>query len=261
MKLKDCLREKIGEGNWPRSFSIIGDIAIISLKDERMLNYGKEIAECIMNMQKRVKAVWAKVNTEGEYRVARLIHLGGEKRTETVYKEHGLRFKLDITKVYVNPSLAEEHAIIAQRVENNYKVLDAFAGLGFFSFHMAKRAKVKSFAVDINPYAIKYMIDNLDLNKKLLKGEIIPIMGDFYSVSDSFKDKYFDIVIMNLPHKSLNYLPIAKRLAKREIILYVVIGDEKVDGLKEELRANEVKKVLDYAPRKGIWRFILNFTS
>ena len=257
MRLKDCLREKLGEGDWPRSFSIVGDIAIISLKDEKLLKYGSEIAECIMTIQKRVKAVWAKVETQGEYRVAKLIHLGGEKRTETIYKEHGMRFKLDVSKVYVNPSLAEEHASIAKRVKGGEIVLDAFSGVGFFSFHMAKNAEVRSFAVDINPYAIKYMIENIELNKKLLKGEIIPIMGDFAKVSDSFKDKYFDLVIMNLPHKSLDYLPIAKRLARREIIVYAVVEDEKVEELSKRLGAVEVKKVLDYAPRKGVWRLVL----
>ena len=257
MRLKDCLKRELGEGPWPRSFSIIGDIAVISLKDEEMLKYKDIIAKCIMSIQKRVKSVWAKVDTEGEFRVARLIHLGGEKRTETVYKEHGMRFKVDVAKVYINPSLAEEHHEIAQRVEDGFKVLDAFSGLGFFSFHVAKRAKATSFAIDINPFAIKYMIENIELNKKLLKGTIVPIMGDFGTVAESFKDKYFDVVIMNLPHKALEYLDVAKRLAKREVILYAVLEDKEVEKKKEELKATEVKKVLDYAPYKGVWRFVI----
>ncbi|UXD21978.1 hypothetical protein IPA_00405 [Ignicoccus pacificus DSM 13166] len=252
VSLKDCLKQRVGEGNWPRSFSIIGDIAVISANEE-ILRYGKEIAECIMENQ-RVKSVWAKVSTEGEERVARLIHLGGERRTVTTYKEHGLSFKVDIAKVYINPSFAEEHARVAGLVRDGERVLDAFSGLGFFSFHIAKNKRCECFAIDLNPWAIKFMIENIERNKRKLKGIIIPIMSPFELISSAFKRKYFDVTIMNLPHKAYQYLDRAIELTKRLIVLYVVGGEEEVKNKVEGYNVLNMLKVIDYAPYKYIWR-------
>jgi len=253
--LKECLKERLGEGNWPRSYNMVGDIAIISLKDEN-LEYSKEIAECIMRSQ-RAKAVWGKLYTEGVERVAKLVHLGGERVTETVYKEHGLRFKLDITKVYINPSLAEEHARIASMVKDGWRVLDAFSGLGFFSFHIARRARATCYANDINPYAVKYMIENLELNKRTLKGKVIPILGDFDDVSKAFKDKFFDLVIMNLPHRAHEFVEEGARLSRNLLVLYSVGEEGEVKDKFKDYHLIEMRRVLDYAPRKYIWRIVL----
>ena len=249
--LKKCIEKKLGKGEWPRSFSVIGDIALISLNDPGLLKYKDVIADCIMKLQKNVKSVWAKLGTEGETRTAKLVHLGGESKTETVYTEHGLRFKVDLAKVYVNPSLVHEHSEVAKIVKEGEKVLDMFAGAGFFSLHIASRASAEVVAIDINPYAIKCMIDSIELNKKKLKGTIIPILGDARAVTKYFKDKSFDVVIMNLPHKAHEFLDVAGRLARRLIILYTVGKEEDV---KEKFKDFRMKKVLDYSPYKFIWR-------
>ena len=249
--LKKCIEKKLGKGEWPRSFSVVGDIALISLNDPELLKYKDVIAECIMKVQKNVKSVWAKLGTEGETRTARLVYLGGENRTETVYTEHGLRFKVDLAKVYVNPSLAHEHSEVAKIIREGEKVLDMFAGAGFFSMHIASRVSAEVVAIDVNPYAIKCMIDSIELNKKKLKGTVIPILSDARTVTRYFKDKSFDVVIMNLPHKTHEFLDVAKRLARRLIILYTVGKEEEV---KEKFKGFRTKKVLDYSPYKFIWR-------
>ncbi len=256
VSLNECLERKLGKGEWPRSYSVIGDIAVISINRDEILKYSKEIAECIMSNQ-RVKAVWGKVQTEGVERVAKLVHLGGERRTETVYKEHGMKFRVDIAKVYINPSFAEEHAAVAGMIEDGEKVFDAFAGLGFFSFHISKRVSATSFALDINPNAVKLMIENIEMNKKILKGTIVPILGDFNVVSKSFKDKYFDVVIMNLPHKSHEFLKEGLRLARRAVILYSVGKEEEVRERFKNYDVIQIKKVIDYAPYKFIWRVMI----
>ncbi|WP_238374107.1 class I SAM-dependent methyltransferase [Ignicoccus hospitalis] len=249
--LKECLEERLGKGDWPRSFSVVGDLAVISLKDEELLKYSKELWECIKASQKRVKSLWAKLGTEGEHRVAKLVHLGGEKRTETLYKEYGLIFKVDLAKAYVNPSLSEEHREVSEAVRDGERVLDMFAGVGFFPIHIASKRTATVVAIDLNPNAVKLMIDNIKLNKKKLRGTIIPIMGDASEVTKFFKDKSFDVVIMNLPHKAEEFLNEAKRLAKRAILLYVVGTEEEVE---RKYPGCKKKGVLDYSPGKRVWR-------
>ncbi|NPA85605.1 MAG: class I SAM-dependent methyltransferase family protein [Crenarchaeota archaeon] len=247
--LRTCLERRLGRGDWPRSFSIIGDIAIISINDEILLKYADHIAECIMKSQKNVKSVWGKLGTEGPHRTAKLVHLGGERRSETLYKEHGLLFKVDVARVYVNPSLANEHSSVASLIREGEEVLDMFAGVGFFAIHIASRKRTKVVAVDINPNAVRLMIDNLTLNK--LKGEVIPVLGDAGEVAKFFKDKSFDVIIMNLPHSAVKFLDEARRLARRMIVLYAVGTEEEI---KEKFGKYKYTKVIDYAPYKGIWR-------
>ncbi len=259
--LRDCLREKLGEGRWPRSFVVIGDIAIINLRDEH-LRYSREIAECIMEAQKRVRAVFAKIVTEGTFRIAKLIHLGGMEKTETIFKQAGCKFKVDVTKVYVNPSLETEYLRIASLIKEGEEILDMFCGAGFFLIHAACRKRVFGIGIDINNHAIRYAKENSELNK--LEG-IVEFIHSDSSYTSSFLKKKFDRIIMNLPHSSEEFLPQALSLIKRcgFLHLYKLLDEEEVDAFKVKLETyrlnlTKVRKVLDYAPRKGIFVFDLS---
>ncbi len=251
ISLKECLKEKLGEGDWPRSFSLIGDIAIVSIREDFSEELKRAIADCLLSNTK-ARAVWGKVETVGKERVAKLVHLGGEEVTETVYKENGLVFKVDVAKVYVNPSLSTEHKEIAEVVRDGEVVLDMFAGIGFFSLNAAKLRKCKCIAVDLNPYAVKYGIESLTLNK--LKGDVRFFLGSAEEFLEITKDKSFDVTIMNLPHKSHEYVHEARRVTKRLIVAYSVGTREDVIEKFKGLKILNIKKVLDYAPYKYIWR-------
>ncbi|ALU12772.1 hypothetical protein EYM_07345 [Ignicoccus islandicus DSM 13165] len=251
LSLKECISRKLGEGNWPRSFNQIGDIAVISLKDNINDQLKEVIVECLMSNSK-VKAVWGKVETSGEERVAKLVHLGGERITETIYKENGLSFKVDISKVYVNPSLATEHYLVSELVRDGERVLDLFAGIGFFSFNIAKRKECKCLAVDMNPYAIKYAIESLFMNK--LKGNVSFLLSKAEDLLEVTARKQFDVTIMNLPHKSHEYVDRVVEVTRRLVIAYSVGSREEVIGRFRRHEIINLRKVLDYAPYKYIWR-------
>ncbi len=262
--LKECLKEKLGEGEWPRSFVVVGNIAIINLK-ENMLKYSRQIAECIMESQKRVRAVYAKILTEGAYRIAKLIHIGGAKETETIFKQAGCRFKVDVTKMYVNPSLETEYLRIAELVKDGERILDLFCGGGFFLIHAACRKKIMGIGIDINPIALKYARYNVKINK--LKGIVEFLNADSKYAERLLKMK-FDRIIMNLPHKSEEYLPVARMLVNSDgyIHLYKLLAEDEVVIFKEWIegqgfRVIRFRKVLDYAPRKAIFVFDLRISS
>lgn len=252
----------------PKSFSIVGDIAIIEIP-EQLYSYRRTIGEGIMAVNSSVKVVYMKTGkTGGVYRIKPIEHIAGERRTETIHVEYGCRMKVDISKVYFNPSLSYEHVRIASKVENGETVIDMFTGVGSFALHIALRAKAKIYAIDINPEAIKYLTESLKLNR--LKGEVIPICGDAREVINLKLQNTANRVIMNLPYNAIEFIDVAiKALKNRNGIIhyythttsYKAIDKEK-ERLLVELRKNnveaeilEARKVLEVAPYELITVF------
>lgn len=197
----------------PSSFDIIGDIVIIELPEE-LIPYGKNIGEAILKVHKHIKAVFMKGSKiSGAYRVRELIHLAGEKRTETIHKENGIRLKLDVSKVYFSPRLATERMRIFKKAKKGEIVFDMFAGIGPYAILLAKKAKLV-FACDINPWAIKYLEENKNLNKV---SNVIPILGDVRKVAGQIKA---DRVIMNLPKFAHEFLKEAILSVKSDGIIH-----------------------------------------
>ena len=241
----------------PSSFDVIGDIAIIELPDE-LMPYGKAIGEAILKVHRHIKAVFAKGSkVEGEYRVRELIHLAGEKRTETLHRENGIRLKLDIAKVYFSPRLATERMRIFKKTRPGEVVFDMFAGVGPYSILLARKAKLV-FACDLNPWAIRYLEENIRLNKA---HNLVPILGDVRKVAGKLKA---DRVIMNLPKFADRFLREAMLSVRNGgVVHYYGFGPEedlyseheaRIKAIARELGFSveflERRKVRPYAPRQ-----------
>lgn len=252
----------------PRSFSIVGDIAIIEIPDQ-LYSYRSIIGEGIIAVNSSVKAVYMKTGgTEGIYRIRPIEHIAGERRTETIHVEYGCRMKVDISKVYFNPSLSYEHVRIASKVVDGETVIDMFTGVGSFALHIALRTKARVYAIDINPEAIKYLNENLRLNK--LRGEIVPICGDAREIINSKLQNTANRIIMNLPHNAIEFIDVAIKALRdmKGIIHYYthVASHEGINVEREkllmELRRNnveaeilETRRVLEVAPYELITVF------
>ncbi len=248
----------------PNSYDVIGDIAIIRLPDEA-LSYGSLIGEAISKVAKNVKVVYASGFVEGLFRVRPLKHLFGEQRSKTIHKEYGIRMWVDVAKTYFNPSLAEEHRKVADFVKDGEIVGDLFCGVGPFTLHIITRKKATVISIDLNPEAIKCLVDSLSLNSKNIVGTAIPILGDVSLVLQMFKENFFDRVIMNLPHEAFKYVPKVIKKVRCDGILHVYTvasnPDEAVNQVLETLiledtyaKALSSNEVLEYAPRKYIYR-------
>jgi tRNA (guanine37-N1)-methyltransferase len=241
----------------PSSFDIIGDIAIIELP-EMLMPYGRAIGEAILKVHRHIRAVFAKGSkVSGEYRVRELIHLAGEKRTETIHRENGIRLKLDVAKVYFSPRLATERMRVFEKTRPGEIVFDMFAGVGPYSILLAKKAKLV-FACDINPWAIKYLEENRRLNKAF---NVVPILGNVRKVAGKIQA---DRVIMNLPKFADRFLKEAMISVKSSgVVHYYGFGPEEDLFSEHERKIKEVarelgfevefldeRKVRPYAPRQ-----------
>ncbi|WP_405304979.1 class I SAM-dependent methyltransferase [Methanobrevibacter sp.] len=215
--------------NLRTSFDTIGDIVILEIPED-LEDKKQIIGDAALKFTKRRSIYMKKSAVKGTTRVRDLEFLSGVDDSVTIHKEHGARLKLDVREVYFSPRLATERKRVMESVEDGEKILDMFCGIGPFPIVIAKNRNVNITAVDINESAIKYLNENIGLNK--LKGNIETFTGDIGKVSEGFKCK-FDRIIMNLPGLAYTFLDLAVDLIEEEgIINYYEFSDSYDSGIK-----------------------------
>ncbi len=219
LKLVDVLEERRLSphllASLPHAADFVGDIAIVEIPPE-LENYKRMIGEAILVAHKRVSTVLAKSGAVGGiYRVRKFEVIAGADKTETVHKEHGCVFHLDLAKAYFSPRLSYEHSRIAAQVKQGETVIDMFAGVGPFSILIAKkRANVKIYAIDVNPEAIRYLKKNIKANN--VEAKVKPILGDARQIINEELKEVANRVIMNLPEKAIEYVDTACEALQKE---------------------------------------------
>jgi tRNA (guanine37-N1)-methyltransferase len=190
------------------SFDIVGDIAIAKLPGQTR-ETALALAKAILNRHRNVKTVLAQESkVTGEFRLRRLVCIGGEAKTHTVHKESGCCFSVDVESCYFSPRLSSERLRIANLVQPNEVVVNMFAGVGCFSILIAKRAPTATvFSIDINPNAFAFMKENIRLNR--VYNKVTPLLGDAKSIVETRLSACADRVLMPLPEKAYDYLPVA----------------------------------------------------
>jgi len=148
--------------------------------------------------------------------------LGGNG-TETVHREYGCAFELDIASMYFSPRLATERHRVVGGVDADERVFDMFAGVGPFVIPAAARG-AECVAVDLNGAAIEYLRRNAERNG--VADRITAINDDVRDVSGY--DGWADRLVMNLPHSAEEFLDTAVALAGEECLLhyYDIQGEE-----------------------------------
>ncbi|MBO6110296.1 MAG: class I SAM-dependent methyltransferase family protein [Methanobrevibacter sp.] len=231
-KFSELLKDEFSDDeieNLRTSFDTIGDIVILEIP-ENLQNKKQLIGDAALKFTKRKAIYMKKSAVKGTIRVRELEFLSGTDDSVTIHKEHGTRLKLDVREVYFSPRLATERKRVSDSVRDGERILDMFCGIGPFPILIAANHDVTITAVDINPEAIKYLKENIKINK--LKGNIECYCGDIGKVSKSFNSK-FDRIIMNLPGLAYTFLDVAINLIEDNgIINYYEFSDSYEQGIK-----------------------------
>ncbi|WP_247002168.1 class I SAM-dependent methyltransferase [Halosolutus gelatinilyticus] len=195
------------------SYERLGDVVLLDEdSEERALQLAQAIVdsdlpvETVLNKQSKVK---------GETRVRDWELLAGES-TETVHREYGCEFLLDLDAVYFSPRLATERYRVAEQVAADDRAFDMFAGVGPFVVPFAKRS-AECVGVDINGTAIEYLRENARRNG--VADRITAVHGDVREVAGEYED-WATRLVMNLPHSADEFLDTAIELAGDDCVLH-----------------------------------------
>ncbi|HXU96345.1 MAG TPA: class I SAM-dependent methyltransferase family protein [Candidatus Nitrosotalea sp.] len=200
------------------AFDQIGNIIILRIPDS-LLSKRKIIGEVLLEKVKTAKSVYFQSSpVEGDYRIRKVELLAGEDKTETEYKEHGCRFKIDVEKTFFSPRLSTERERIADLIKEGETIINMFGGVGMFSIVAAKKKKCHVYNIDINPDAARLCSENILLNK--LKGTVESIEGDAAKIIEERLRETGDRVLMLLPERSDEFLNSAIQSAKKNAILH-----------------------------------------
>ena len=226
--------------NMPSSYEVIGSVVVISPGHGSFDE--KEVAEYIVDMNPNVETVLLKTgDLSGEFRVGEYRTIYGEE-TETVYKEHGTKLKLDPTKVFFSERLGNERKRVVDLVEEGEVVQSWFAGVGPYPIVSAKHTGAsKIYGIEKNPVACGYMKENVELNKVDDRVEVF--CGDVEKIAPTLEKA--DRIIMPLPKGSKHFLGTAFDSIKDGGVIhyYRFAGEDEWDEV-----VGEVEKV---ASQKG----------
>jgi len=243
--LRNRLREKLSSVLLPEalsrvynSFDIVGDIAIIKTPRGNIAN-AETVAKQIMSVHKNVKAVLCQASQiTGDFRVRKLRLLAGENKTTTTYKESGCTFNVDVERCYFSPRLINERSRIARLVQSGETVVNMFSGVGCFSIIIAKQVpSAKVYSIDINPQAFEFMQQNIQLNHVV--SQVTPLLGDAKALIETRLKGCADRVLMPLPEKAIEYLPIAVSALKTSggwLHVHLFEHALKTEDVKEEAK-------------------------
>ena len=188
----------------PEKWEKIGDIVIIKL-NEKLRNYGEKIGKtyaeilCCKTVLNDVGGI------SGIYREPNVEILYGSKDTETVHKENGIKYKLDVQKIMFSSGNMDERLRMAKISNKNETVVDLFAGIGYFTLPMAVYSKPKKiFSCEINPVAYRYLCKNIVLNH--VTSIVEPLFGDNRLIAPK---NVAERVVMGYIEDTDRFLPVA----------------------------------------------------
>jgi tRNA (guanine37-N1)-methyltransferase len=238
------------------SYERLGDVVIV---DEDDPERAREVADAIVASDLPVETVLDRASkVKGTERVRDWEVLAGEG-TETVHREYGYEFAVDLAAVYFSPRLATERHRVVEQVRPGERVLDMFAGVGPFAVPMADRG-AEVVAVDVNEDAVEYLRANAARNG--VADRITAIHGDVREVAGDYAD-WADRLLMNLPHSADEFLETAIDLAGDECVLhyYDIQSDDdpfgpgeaairEAAGAAYDVAVEERRVVRSYAPHE-----------
>ena len=215
--------------------------------------------------------------------IMKIDHIQGTKRepvykilygseTETINKENGCLFKLDLAKVMWSKGNNNERLRIAKLVGDGERVIDMFAGIGYFSIPIGVHANAcEVISIEINPNSYHFLKRNIELNRineKANYDRMIPILGDCAIEAPKYSA---DRVLMGYVKTTHHFLRPAMECVKDGGIIHYhetvpdkLIETRPYERVKEiawecgerEVEVMNIQKIKRYAP--GVEHIVLD---
>ena len=195
------------------TYERLGDVVLLTEDDPER---AQRIADAVMASALPVETVVNRASkVKGELRLRDWDVLAGDG-TETVHREYGCAFELDVAAVYFTPRLATERHRVTQQVQPEEHAFDMFAGVGPFAIPFAARGATVV-ATDLNEVAIDYLERNARRND--VTDRVTALHGDVREIATAYEG-WADRLVMNLPHSANEFLDTAVALAGEDCVLH-----------------------------------------
>lgn len=156
----------------PASYARIGDLIVFN---EPVDHRPKEVAQVLFEIHGEAKAVLEQRSIQGAHRRPHIRHLAGDETSHTIHREHGIIYELDLGDVMFSPGNQHERRRMGEVVDRGERVVDLFAGIGYFTLPMAVNGAYVT-AIEDNPVSFRWLTRNLTHNE--VDTRVTPIRGD-----------------------------------------------------------------------------------
>lgn len=186
----------------PAGFHVVGYVALVRLNSE-LMKYASSLGEATLDYDHRLRSVAVRTGpTEGIERKPAYTVVAGSNDTTTIHTENGVHFKLDPIRVTFSGGNKGERIGMSRRVEAGECVVDMFSCVGQFALHIAKRNEVDVIAIEINPEAYGFLVENIKMNE--LEHKVSAVLGDCRVVHPTH---VANRIIMGYLHNTEEFLP------------------------------------------------------
>ncbi len=230
---------------WPSNHEFVGDLMIVRIEDA-VAEYTDSIARAKLGAHPHIRLLLADDGVEGEFRIRQLRPIGARLAdrvlagptlefappelltTEVAVKESGRVIRCDPTRAYFSTKLQTERLetlALAKEMRAELgrplRVADPFCGVGpALATLLAEPDLVGDLlAADLNPDAVELLFTNLSKwDKRPYPNESRELHraheGRFVGLADATKlgedsdiAGKWDLVLVNLPHRTIEFLP------------------------------------------------------
>ncbi|MCL7414947.1 MAG: class I SAM-dependent methyltransferase family protein [ANME-2 cluster archaeon] len=252
----------------PGGWQILGNVVITSLHPD-LYPLRAKVGDALLTIYPYCKSVYLDGGIKGELRRPSreiiAVREGVDEPSKTVHTENGCRFKLDVTKVMFSKGNLNERARMG-RLGRDEVVIDMFAGIGYFTIHMAVHGGTEKItAIELNPESYQYLVENITLNH--VEKIVEPVLGD---CAENTPVSVADRVVMGYVGKTHQYLPYGIAALKQggmlhyhETVPELLMPDRAMERISTEAKRQGRKveivhwhRVKKYAP--GVWHVVVD---
>ena len=231
--------------SWPSNHEFVGDMMIVRIDDE-VAEFTASIARAKLGAHPHIRLLLADDGVEGEFRIRQLRPIGARLAdrilagpslefappdlfsTEVAVKESGRVIRCDPTRAYFSTKLQTERLEtlalakeLREELGRPLRVADPFCGVGPALATLLGEPDLVSdlLATDLNPNAVQLLMTNLSKWDRKPYPEGAPDihrahdnrlvgMADALTLSASSSIAgQWDLVLVNLPHRTIEFLP------------------------------------------------------
>ena len=272
MRFKEFLRERLSgivpnDYVLPSGYHLVGHVALLHL-DFDTIKYASFIGKKTLEYDKRILSVAVKIGpTKGMARLPSYQLIAGQSNTVTTHIEDGVSFRLDPLRLTFSGGNRGERMRLSRLVNDGEIIVDMFSCVGQFALHIARSADVHVTAIEINPDAFQFLIENIRINR--LENKVTAVLGDCRIIHPK---GVANRVVMGYLHETIEYLPYALDTLIEEggvIHMHMNTLESRLTEIMEDIRivcknsgydsAVKLQHVKSYSP--GIEHYVFDITA